>query len=69
MLIRRRIDAAHNFVNKPVFFACDDVQTRRRVSHKAGTEEDGRTARNSRNTSRAWNKILQTAARKGGGRA
>ena len=66
MLKRRRIDTAHNFANKPVFFACNGVQIRRRVSHKAGTEEDGRTARNSRNTSRARKKILQKAARKGG---
>lgn len=52
MLIRRRIGAAHNFANKPVSFACDGAQIRRRVSHKAGTKEGGRTARNSRNTSR-----------------
>lgn len=52
MLIRRRIDTARNFANKPVFFACDGVQIRRRVSHKAGTKEGGRTARNSRNASR-----------------
>ena len=63
MLIRRRIDAAHNLANKPVFFVCNGVQIRRRVSHKAGTEEDGRTARNSRNTSRARKKNLQIAAR------
>lgn len=69
MLIRRRIDTARNFANKPVFFACNGVQIRRRVSYKAGTKEGGRTARNSRNTSRAWKKILQMAARKGGGRA
>lgn len=67
MLIRRRIDMARNFENKPVFFACNGVQIRRRVSHKAGTKEGGRTAQNSRNASRAWNKILQKAARKGGG--
>ena len=67
MLIRRRIDAAHNFANKPVFFACNGVQIRRRVSHKVDTEEGGRTAQNSRNASRAWKKILQKAARKGGG--
>lgn len=66
-MIRRRIDTAHNFANKPVFFACNGVQIRRRVSHKAGTEKDDRTAQNSRNASRAWNKILQKAARKGGG--
>ena len=53
MLIRRRIDTAHNFANKPVFFACNGVLIRRRVSYKAGTEKDGRTARNSRNASRA----------------
>ena len=53
MLIRRAIDTAHNFANKPVFFACDDVRMRRRVSYKAGTKEDGRTARNSRNASHA----------------
>lgn len=69
MLIRRKIDTAHNFVNKPVFFACNGVQIRRRVSHKAGTEEDGRTAQNSRNASRARKKNLQMAARKSGGRA
>lgn len=67
MLIRRRIDTVRNFENKPVFFACNGVQIRRRVSHKAGTKEGGRTAQNSRNASRAWNKILQKAARKGGG--
>ena len=64
MLLRRRIDTARNFANKPVSFACNGVQTRRRVSHKAGTKEDGRTARNSRNASRARKKILQKAARK-----
>ena len=64
MLIRRRIDTARNFANKPVSFACNGVQTRRRVSYKAGTKEDGRTARNSRNASRARKKILQKAARK-----
>lgn len=58
---------ARNFENKPVFFACNGVQIRRRVSHKAGTEKDGRTAQNSRNASRARKKILQKAARKGGG--
>lgn len=67
MLIRRRIDAAHNFTNKPVFFACNGVQTRRRVSHKADTKEGGRTAQNSRNASRAWNKILQMAAQRAAG--
>ena len=67
MLIRRRIDTARNFANKPVSFACNGVQTRRRVSYKAGTEEDGRTARNSRNASRARKKILQKAARKAAG--
>lgn len=67
MLIRRRIDTAHNFANKPVFFACNGVQIRRRVRHKAGTEEGGRTARNSRNASRARKKILPKAARMGGG--
>ena len=64
ILIRRRIDTARNFANKPVSFACNGVQIRRRVSHKAGTKEDGRTARNSRNASRARKKILQKAARK-----
>ena len=64
MLIRRRIDTARNFANKPVSFACNGVQTRRRVSYKTGTKEDGRTARNSRNASRARKKILQKAARK-----
>lgn len=67
MLIRRSIGTARNFANKPVLFACNGVQIRRRVSHKAGTEKDGRTAQNSRNASRAWNKILQMTARKGGG--
>lgn len=67
MLIRRRIDTAHNFTNKPVSFACNGVQIRRRVRHKAGTEEGGRTARNSRNASRARKKILQKGARMGGG--
>lgn len=52
MLIRREIDVTHNSANKPVFFACDDVRIRRRVSYKADTKEDGRTARNSRNASR-----------------
>lgn len=37
MLIRRGIDTARNFVNKPVFFACNGVQIRRRVSYKADT--------------------------------
>ena len=64
MLIRKRIDTARNFANKPVSFARNGVQTRRRVSYKAGTKEDGRTARNSRNASRARKKILQKAARK-----
>ena len=59
ILIRRSIDTARNFANKPVSFACNGVQTRRRVSYKAGTEEDGRTARNSRNASRAWKKIYR----------
>lgn len=67
MLIRRRIDTAHNFANKPVFFACNGVQIRQRVSYKAGTEEDGRTAQNSRNASRARKKILQIAARRAAG--
>lgn len=64
MLIRRRIGTAHNFANKPVSFACNGVQIRRRVSHKAGTEKDGRTAQNSRNTSRARKKNLQKAAQR-----
>lgn len=64
MLIRRRIYTAHNFTNKPVFFACNGVRMRRNVSHKAGTEEDGRTARNSRNASRALKKILPKAAQR-----
>ena len=64
MLIRRRIDTARNFANKPVSFACNGVQTRRRVSYKAGAKEGGRTVRNSRNASRARKKILQKAARK-----
>ena len=67
MLIRRRVDTARNFANKPVSFACNGVQSRRRVSYKADTEEDGRTARNSRNASRARKKILQKAARKAAG--
>lgn len=65
MLIRRGIGTAHNFANKPVSFACNGVQIRRRVSHKAGTEKDGRTAQNSRNASRARKKILPKTARKG----
>ena len=64
MLKRRCIGTAHNFANKPVPFACNGVQIRQRVSYKAGTKEDGRTARNSRNASRARKKILQKAARK-----
>ena len=64
MLKRRCIGTAHNFANKPVSFACNGVQIRQRVSYKAGTKEDGRTARNSRNASRARKKILQKAARK-----
>lgn len=64
MLIRRSIDTLHNFANKPVFFACNGVQTRRCVSHKAGTEEGGRTARNSRNASRARKKNLQKTAQR-----
>ena len=67
MLKRRRIDTARNFANKPVSFACNGVQTRRRVSYKAGTKEDGRTARNSRNASRARKKILQMAAQRAAG--
>lgn len=47
-LARRMIDTAHNFTNKPVFFACDGVQIRRRVSYKVGTKESDRTAQNSR---------------------
>ena len=45
ILIRRKIDTAHNFANKPVFSACNGVQIRRRVSYKADTKEDGRTPR------------------------
>lgn len=59
MLIRRRIDAAHNFANKSIFFACNGVHIRRRVSHKADTKEGGRTARNSRNASRAERKFYR----------
>lgn len=62
--MRRKIDTARNFANKPVFFACDGVQIRRRVSYKASTKEDGRTAQNSRNASRAWKKILPKAVRR-----
>ena len=51
-MTRRAIDTVHNFANKPVFFACNGVQMRRRVSYKAGTKESDRTARNSRNASR-----------------
>ena len=64
MLKRRLVGTAHNFANKPVSFVCNGVQIRQRVSYKAGTKEDGRTARNSRNASRARKKILQKAARK-----
>ena len=39
ILIRRAIDTACNFANKPVFFACNDVRMRRRVSYKAGIKE------------------------------
>ena len=67
MLVRRRIDTAHNFANKPVFFACNGVQIRRRVSHKADAEEGGRTAQNSRNASRDSKKILQKAAQRAAG--
>ena len=67
MLKRRRIDTAHNLANKPVSFACNGVQIRQRVSYKAGAKEGGRTARNSRNASRARKKILQKAARKAAG--
>ena len=66
-MTRRSIDTARDFANKPVSFACNGVQIRRRVSYKAGTKEDGRTARNSRNASRARKKILQKAARKAAG--
>lgn len=52
-LIRRQVGTAHNFANKPVFFACNGVYIRQRVSYKAGAKEDDRTARNSRNASRA----------------
>lgn len=38
-LIRRQVGTAHNFANKPVFFACNGVQMRRRVSYKAGTKK------------------------------
>ena len=64
MLTRRLVGTVRNFANKPVSFACNGMQTRRRVSYKAGTKEDGRTARTSRNASRARKKILQKAARK-----
>ena len=64
ILIRRRICTAHNFANKPVFFACDGVQMRQRVSYKPDTKESGRTARNSRNASRVWKKILPKAAQR-----
>ena len=67
ILIRRSIDTACDFANKPVSFACNGVQTRRRVSYKAGTKEGGRTARNSRNASRARKKILQKAAQRAAG--
>jgi hypothetical protein len=33
-LARRKIGTAHNFANRPVFFACNGVQIRRRVSYK-----------------------------------
>ena len=32
------VGAAHNFTNKPVFFECNGVQIRQRVSYKAGTK-------------------------------
>lgn len=64
MLIRRRIDTARNFAHKPVFFAYNGVQIRQCVSYKADTEEGGRTARNSRNASRALKKILQKTAQR-----
>ena len=67
MLKRRCIGTARNFANKPVFFACNGVQIRQRVSYKAGAKEGGRTARNSRNASRARKKILQMAARRAAG--
>ena len=67
MLKRRCIGTARNFANKPVSFACNGVQIRRRVSYKAGAKEGGRTARNSRNASRARKKILQMAARRAAG--
>lgn len=67
ILIRRAIDAARNFANKPVFFACDGVRMRRRVSYKVGTKEGDRTAQNSRNASHAWKKILQMAAQRAAG--
>ena len=63
-LARRVIGTPHNFANKPVFFACNGVQIRRRVSHKADAEEGGRTAQNSRNASRDSKKILQKAAQR-----
>lgn len=67
ILIRRAIDAARNFANKPVFFACDGVRMRRRVSYKVGTKEGDRTAQNSRNASHAWKKFLQMAAQRAAG--
>ena len=66
MLIRRRINTARNFENKPVSFACNGVQTRRRVSYKAGTKEDGRTARNSRNASRLKENFTEGSTTSGG---
>ena len=66
MLTRRLVGTARNFENKPVFFTCNGVQIRRRVSYKAGTKEDGRTARNSRNASRAWKKITEGSTTSGG---
>ena len=65
-MIRRRICTAHNFANKPVFFACNGVQMRQRVSYKPDTKESVRTARNSRNASRVWKKILPKAAQRAG---
>ena len=62
--MRRQIGTAHNFANKPVFFACNGVQIRRRVSYKAGTKESDRTTRNSRNASRVRKKILPKAVQR-----
>lgn len=38
-LIRRQVGTAHNFANKPVFFACNGVQMRRSRAQHGGRDK------------------------------